>query len=99
MISAAVDTDRESIHDWLRLTLAKGIGGETARKLLRAFGLPTAIFDAAPDALRPLLSSRQLDALFAPPDPKHLEATLAWLEQPGNTLITLADAGYPRTSS
>jgi DNA processing protein len=31
---------------WLHLTLAPGIGGETQRKLLAAFGLPDHIFSA-----------------------------------------------------
>jgi len=31
---------------WLRLTLIPGLGGETQRKLLAAFGLPEAIFAA-----------------------------------------------------
>ena len=37
----------ESLDDWLRLTLIPGIGSETQRKLLGAFGLPEAIFSAA----------------------------------------------------
>lgn len=37
-------TDGESLTYWLRLTLIPGIGGETQRKLLAAFGLPEAVF-------------------------------------------------------
>ena len=31
---------------WLRLTLIPGIGGESQRRLLKAFGLPQAVFEA-----------------------------------------------------
>jgi hypothetical protein len=36
----------ESLAAWLRLTLIPGVGGKTQRKLLKAFGLPEAIFAA-----------------------------------------------------
>ena len=39
-----------ALRDWLRLTLVAGIGSRTQRKLLRAFGLPEAIFAAGHDA-------------------------------------------------
>jgi DNA processing protein len=41
------------------------------------------------------LSATQCDALLEEPDTVLLEATLAWLDQPGNSLMTLADADYP----
>jgi predicted Rossmann fold nucleotide-binding protein DprA/Smf involved in DNA uptake len=36
---------------WLRLTLVPGVGGEARRALLKAFGLPEAIFSAGPGEL------------------------------------------------
>jgi DNA processing protein len=42
---------------WLRLTLVPGVGGEARRALLKAFGLPEAIFSAGPGEL-----SRVVDA-------------------------------------
>jgi len=47
-------------------------------------------------ALTGHLSAAQCDALLAAPDAALLDATRAWLEQPGNSLMTLADADYPR---
>ena len=41
------------------------------------------------------LTARQCDALLAGPDPGELDAARAWLGQPGNSLMTLADADYP----
>lgn len=42
------------------------------------------------------LSSQQCDALLAGPDPAELDAAHAWLAQPGNSLMTLADTDYPK---
>jgi DNA processing protein len=36
--------EREELGSWLRLTLTPGVGNETARRLLAAFGLPQAVF-------------------------------------------------------
>ena len=47
-------------------------------------------------ALSAHLSSTQCDALLAAPDAARLNAAHAWLDQPGNSLMTLADADYPR---
>ncbi|MFP5418392.1 MAG: DNA-processing protein DprA [Gammaproteobacteria bacterium] len=41
------------------------------------------------------LSAAQCDALQAGPDPAELDAAHAWLAQPGNSLMTLADTDYP----
>jgi len=46
-------------------------------------------------ALMQHLTAAQCDALLGEPDAALLEATLVWLEQPGNSLMTLADADYP----
>lgn len=73
---------------WLRLTLIPGIGGETQRQLLKTCGGPEAIFAAPPAALAARLSGHDCRA--------EVEAALAWAAQPGNHLLTLADAGYPR---
>jgi predicted Rossmann fold nucleotide-binding protein DprA/Smf involved in DNA uptake len=43
--------ERDELASWLRLTLTPGIGNQTARKLLAAFGLPQAIFSQSSSAL------------------------------------------------
>lgn len=80
---------------WLRLTLIPGIGGETQRQLLKAFGAPVAIF-AAPAAARASIGSGLAERLTAHDCTAEIEAALAWAAQPGNRLLTLADTEYPQ---
>jgi DNA processing protein len=55
--------DPEGLAAWLRLTLIPGIGGESQRKLLAAFGLPEAVFAAGRLAARSVIGDRA-DLLF-----------------------------------
>ncbi len=84
---------------WLRLERTPGVGSGTARKLLAAFGLPQNIFAASHAALREVVSERVAEALLAPltDETKALtDRTLDWAGQPGNRVLTLADADYPK---
>jgi DNA processing protein len=84
------------VAGWIRLAHTRGIGLVLARKLLGHFGLPANIFAADRSVLRTLAPASKIDALLAPADPALLARTLAWLAEPGNYLLTLADAGYPQ---
>ena len=79
---------------WLRLTLIPGISGETQRKLLAAFGLPEAIFAAGRLEVRSVIGDKA-DLLFDGDPAEAIEHSLAWASQPGQSIITLADASYP----
>ena len=79
---------------WLRLTLIPGISGETQRKLLAAFGLPEAIFTAGRLEVRSVIGDKA-DLLFDNAPAEAIEHSLAWASQPGQSIITLADGGYP----
>jgi len=79
---------------WLRLTLPAGIGGETQRKLLTAFGLPEAVFSAGYSAVRSVIGAKA-DLLFDFSDPAAVDRNIEWSRQPGNRILTLADADYP----
>jgi DNA processing protein len=85
---------------WLRLTLTPGIGGESQRKLLAAFGLPEQIFTASPAALGQVISLKQAEQLRSYNESENardaVAAALAWAAEPGNAILTLADAAYPR---
>ena len=89
--------DREELGAWLRLLLTPGVGPQTARKLLAAFGWPTELFRQPPSAWEAVVGPRLAQALQAPP--ATLEAALArllqWLdESPDHHVLTLADPRY-----
>jgi len=85
------------LASWLRLTLIPGVGGETRRALLKAFGLPQAIFEASPRALSTIIEPDLAERLQGHECSTEIEAALEWAALPGNRLLTLADADYPRS--
>lgn len=87
------------LFDWLRLEQTPGVGNETARKLLGVFGLPAQIFAASHAALSAVVSDRTARAILTTPAnfEQQLDKTLTWQAQPGNSIVTLADAEYPRS--
>lgn len=84
----------EGLAAWLRLTLIPGVGGETQRKLLAAFGLPDAIFAAGRLAVRGVIGEKA-DLLFDFATDEAVERTLRWAEDSGQFILTLADSAYP----
>jgi DNA processing protein len=91
--------EREELAAWLRLTLTPGVGNETARKLLAAFGLPELVFRQSPEALAQIVSRSQLADLHNEPPgfAGQLEATWKWLQEDPlrRQVVVLGDAGYP----
>jgi len=85
---------QEGLSGWLRLTLTPGIGGETQRKLLAAFGLPDAVFAAGRLAARAVAGER-VDALFDFDPGEAVDRSITWAQQPGQHIVTLGDADYP----
>ncbi|HUY04742.1 MAG TPA: DNA-processing protein DprA [Rhodocyclaceae bacterium] len=86
----------ESLAPWLRLTLAPGVGGETQRRLLKAVGLPEAIFAAGLKALAEVVGVAAAERLLAFDGAAEIEAAVTWAASPGNRILTLADADYPQ---
>ena len=94
--------ERDELAAWLRLTLTSGVGNESARKLLLAFGLPQAVFDQSAAALAQVVSATQAAAVrVEPPElAPLLELTWAWLQESGDRngqrqIVVLGDADYP----
>lgn len=88
----------DDLASWLRLEQTTGVGPDTARKLLIAFGLPENIFAAEFSALQKVVPDRIAHALLAPVSATVsalIEQTQTWASQPGNHVLTLADADYP----
>jgi DNA processing protein len=87
---------QQDLIPWLKLALVPGIGSTTLIRLLTAFGSPEAVLACGRHALEPHLAAKQRDALLAGPDAALLAETQAWLDQPGNRLLTLGDPDYPK---
>ncbi len=81
---------------WLRLNLTPGIGGETQRTLLAAFGLPHHIFAASTSTLARVIPQAAAERLLAHDAGAAVDAALNWAAQPGNHILTLADSTYPQ---
>ena len=83
---------------WLRLTLSPGVGNDTARKLLAAFGSAEAVFEQSAAALRLLGSDKLVRAITTEP-PKLaelLQATLDWLAASAERAVApIGSALYP----
>ena len=95
---------RDELTAWLRLLATPGVGNQSARRLLAAFGLPQQIFEQSLGALQACVSSRQAQALLEEPAGlwKMVDQTVQWLElpagnpnMPARAIVTLGDPGYP----
>jgi DNA processing protein len=88
-------TPSAGLAGWLRLSLIPGIGGETQRKLLAAFGLPEAVFTAGRTTVRSLIGDKA-DLLLDFDNAEAVARAVAWAEEPGHGIVTLADEAYPK---
>jgi DNA processing protein len=89
-------TPDPGLASWLQLSLTPGLGAATLRGLLSKFGLPENVLAAGRAELARFASSEALRALDSEAVVQAVGRALAWLEQPGNAVVTLADAAYPR---
>ncbi|PZO09506.1 MAG: DNA-protecting protein DprA [Burkholderiales bacterium] len=88
----------QELAAWLRLLLTPGVGKDTARKLLAAFGLPEAVFEQSPSALQTVVGPKTAQALQQVPDTldTQVEQVLAWLAAVADRhVLTLADPRFP----
>jgi DNA processing protein len=81
---------------WLQLSLTPGLGAAAIRSMLRQFGLPHLVLARRQTELAAFAPPSVLEALHSEPVRRAVDAALAWVEQPHNALVTLADANYPR---
>ncbi|WP_313299299.1 DNA-processing protein DprA [Diaphorobacter sp.] len=95
---------REELTAWLRLLGTPGVGNQSARRLLAAFGLPDQIFQQPRNMLLGCVSGTQAAALMEQPASlwKHVDRTLQWLNasesnsaMPARRICTLGDPDYP----
>ena len=93
---SVASTDLADAQVWLRLCLVAGLGGSSLRRLLAQFGTPQDVLAAGTPALESVVGRNVAAAIKRGPDPERLDAALAWLQQPDNRLLTLADDDYPQ---
>lgn len=89
-------TPDPGLASWLQLTLTPGLGAATIRQLLSQFGLPEKIIGTRRSDLTRHAGAEAIQALDSDAVAKEVKRALVWLEQPGNAVVTLADAAYPR---
>lgn len=85
----------EDARYWIGLSFINGLGGETFRRLLSSFGTPQHIYATPVASLKQVVSPEIANLIADGPNEEQLARSLEWLSQPGNQLITLADADYP----
>ncbi|MBI3044112.1 MAG: DNA-protecting protein DprA [Betaproteobacteria bacterium] len=85
----------EDLAAWLRLSLTPGLGGAGARRLLTAFGDPKRAVGASRTALARHVPDKVAAAIQQGGMHEAVWHVGAWLEDPTNHVVTLADAGYP----
>ena len=93
--SAAMPLDAD-LTAWLRLSLAPGLGGEALRRLLAAFGDPQRVLAASRGALAKHVADPVATAIKQNDAGAAISQVAAWLKDPANSVLTLADAHYPQ---
>lgn len=83
------------IESWLNLCLIDGLGDESIRRLLVAFGSPAAVLSADIPAIERIVKKTVVRHITQGADHNKISAALKWLEDPINAVITLADPDYP----
>jgi DNA processing protein len=86
----------DELAAWLRLSLVPGLGSEGLRRLLAAHGGPLQVLMADRAELARLVPGSIASAIKQQPARDALAAASAWLDEPSNHIVTLADAQYPR---
>lgn len=89
----AEDANRDA---WLRLALINGLGGASIRQLLSAFGTPQQVFDTGVLELRRHVAPEVASIIAAGGNQDAARATLDWLQDPANHIVTLGDNDYPK---
>lgn len=80
---------------WLALHLIHGLGGESIRKLLSRFGAPSVVLAQSLTELGQSVTPAVARSITQGPPAEKLDASLKWLSDDSNHLLTLADDDYP----
>jgi DNA processing protein len=89
-------TPDPGLASWLQLALTPGLGAAAILQLLRQFGPPENVLAAKRAQLERFAPATAIEALHSEKVAGAVQGALSWLEQPGNAVVTLGDAGYPK---
>lgn len=84
------------LNAWLGLSLTPKLGALSYRKLLAALGGPEQIYAASVSTLKLYVTVDVAQRIAQGIDMAQIAPTLAWLTQPDNHIVTLADSDYPQ---
>ena len=85
-----------TLKAWLALSLTRGLGGEGARRLLKEFGSPEAVFAASAGSLKAVVKTEIAAEIGKGIADDAIAPALNWLEDNNNHIVTLADSDYPQ---
>lgn len=86
----------DDLASWIDLSLVPGVGAQTYRALLSAFGLPDNIRSASRAQLARVVSDAIAGKIRENGRESLVAAALAWAKEPGRSVVTLADPDYPQ---
>ena len=88
--------DSGDLAAWIELSLVPGLGSGRFRSLLSAFGLPANVLGATRAQLSRVVPESLAAAILERSRGAEIERALRWAEGSGRSVLTLADAAYPR---
>src|SRR3989339_133561 len=84
------------LASWLSLSQIPGLGNENLRRLLQEFGSPSVVLATPVSALKQIVRPAIASAISAATTDDFFAPVTAWLKDPLNHIITLADSDYPQ---
>jgi DNA processing protein len=85
-----------NLASWITLTQIPGLGNEGLRRLLQAFGSPDSILAASVSSLSQHIKPAVALAVASGGNDSLFASVAAWLEDPLNRVLTIADTEYPQ---
>lgn len=88
--------DSGDLAAWIELSLVPGLGGSRFRSLLSAFGLPAHVLGATRSQLCRVVPETLAASILERNRGPEIEKAVRWAGKPRHSVLTLADAAYPK---
>ena len=85
------------LASWLALNQIPGLGNEGLRRLLHNFGGPAHVFATPAHTLKQVVQPAVAEAIARGWEEAALAPIASWLDDPNNSIVTLADPDYPQS--